>query len=142
MHLLASQSASLQQEGEAINLDQSPGNIIFASAADSELCAFAGALDRALDHGQDIRGNTQARLANIMRLSHNMSVDLWLEQTVCHAEIVIIRLLGGAAYWQYGVDELCTLAARVGLKLVLLPGDANPDPDLLARSTIEPKHWH
>lgn len=138
MHLLAAQSASLQQEGEAINLDQSPGEIVFASAADSELSSLAGALDRA----ENRTGNRQVRLANILRLSHNMSVDLWLEQTVCHAKLVIVRLLGGAPYWQYGVDELCALAARVGLKLVLLPGDANPDPDLLSRSTVDQKQWH
>ncbi|HHB81959.1 MAG TPA: cobaltochelatase subunit CobN [Devosia sp.] len=134
MHLLAAHAGALQQEGEAIDLEQSPGEIIFASAADSELSSLAGALDRA--------ANIDMRLANTMRLSHNMSVDLWLEKTVCHAKLVVIRLLGGASYWQYGVDELCALAARTGQKLVLLPGEAIPDPDLIARSNIREKDWH
>ena len=134
MHLLAAQAGALQQDGEAISLDQTPGPIIFASAADSELSALAGASDRA--------GIGDMRLANTMRLSHNMSVDLWLEQTVRHAKLVIIRLLGGAAYWQYGVDELCALAARNGQKLIFIPGDANPDPDLIARSNVDEKVWH
>lgn len=134
MHLLAASAGALQQEGEAIDLGQTPAGIIFASAADSELSAVAGACDRA--------GFSDLRLANVMRLSHNMSIDLWLEQTVRHAKIVVIRLLGGASYWQYGVDELVALAHQTGLKLVLLPGDANPDPNLQTLSNIGPKNWH
>ncbi len=133
MHLLAAQAGAMQQDGEAIDLDQSPADIVFASAADSELAALAGAVDRA--------GARNVRLASTMALAHNMSVDLWLEKTVRHAKLVVVRLLGGAAYWSYGVDELCTLAARVGLKLVLVPGDANPDSDLLGRSNVDRRIW-
>jgi cobaltochelatase CobN len=42
MHLLSAQAGALQQEGEAIDLGQSPGRIVFASAADSELALLAG----------------------------------------------------------------------------------------------------
>lgn len=133
MHLLSAQAGEIQQEGEAIDLGQSPGKIVFASAADSELVAMAGAVDRA--------GMTDVRLANVLRLAHNMSVDLWLENTVRHAKIVVVRLLGGPAYWPYGVDELCTLAAGGAFKLALLPGDANPDMVLQQRSTVSETEW-
>ena len=128
MHLLAAQAGALQQEGEAIDLGQSPGAIVFASAADSELALLAGAVDRA--------GREDVRLANILRLAHNLSVDLWLEQTVQHARLVVVRLLGGPSYWPYGVDQLIALAAQKGIGLALLPGDAVADPVLEARSTI------
>ena len=72
MHLLSAQAGALQQEGEAIDLGQTPGDIVFASAADSELALIAGAVDRA--------GANDVRLANVLRLSHNLSVDLWIEQ--------------------------------------------------------------
>ena len=98
MHLLAAQAGALQQEGEAIDLGQSPAPVIFASAADSELALLAGAADRA--------GTHELRLANLLRLSHNLSVDLWIEKTVQHARLVVVRLLGGPAYWPYGVDQL------------------------------------
>ncbi|MDP1732614.1 MAG: cobaltochelatase subunit CobN [Devosia sp.] len=133
MHLLSAQAGALQQEGEAIDLGQSPGAIVFASAADSELAMLAAAADRA--------GATDLRLANLLRLSHNLSVDLWLEKTVRHARLVVIRLLGGPSYWQYGVDEFTALALNGAIKLVLLPGDANPDPVLRDRSTIHPVDW-
>jgi len=133
MHLLAAQAGALQQDGEAIDLGQTPADIVFASAADSELMMLAAAADRA--------GATDLRLANLLRLSHNLSVDLWLEQTVRHAKLVVIRLLGGPAYWPYGVDELTALSLSGGPKLAILPGDATPDPILQQRSTIDPDAW-
>jgi cobaltochelatase CobN len=128
MHLLAAQAGALQQEGEAIDLGQTPGRIVFASSADSELALMAGAADRA--------GAVDVRLANPLRLSHNLSVDLWLEQTVQHAEVIVLRLTGGAAYWPYGVDQIEALARDRGIRLALLPGDAVSDPVLESRSTV------
>jgi len=133
MHLLAAQAGALQQEGEAIDLGQTPGAMVFASAADSELALLAGAVDRA--------GETELRLANLLRLAHNLSADLWIEQTVSHARLVVVRLLGGPAYWPYGVEQLTALAADGRFKLALLPGDATPDPILQSRSTVDAEAW-
>ncbi len=79
------------------------------------------------------------RLANLLRLSHNLSVDLWIEQTVRHARLVVVRLLGGAAYWPYGVEQLAALARDGRFQLAFLPGDAMPDPILEQRSTVAPE---
>jgi cobaltochelatase CobN len=51
MHLLSAQAGAIQQEGEAIDLAQSPGDYVFASSADSELAMLAGAIDRAGENG-------------------------------------------------------------------------------------------
>ena len=59
MHLLAAQAGAIQQDGEAIDLGQTPGDIVFASSADSELAQLAGAADRA--------GYDGLRLANLLR---------------------------------------------------------------------------
>ncbi|MGB3337585.1 MAG: cobaltochelatase subunit CobN [Devosia sp.] len=133
MHLLSARAGAIQQEGEAIDLNQRPGALVFASSADSELTMLAGAADRA--------GETELRLANTLRLSNNLSVDLWLEKTVAEARLVVLRLIGGAAYFQYGVDELTALCANRRIPLALLPGDANPDPILQSRSTVHPEDW-
>jgi cobaltochelatase CobN len=129
MHLLSAQAGEIQQEGEAIDLGQSPADMLFLSAADTELAAMANAADQSQ--------TDQLRLANTMRISHNFSIDLWLEQTAIHAKLIVVRLLGGRAYWTYGVDQLASLCEENGIKLALLPGDARPDPELLARSTID-----
>jgi len=123
----------MQQEGEAIDLAQTPAPLIFVSAADSELALLAGAADRA--------GATDLRCASLLRLAHNPSVDLWVEQTVRQARLVVVRLLGGPAYWPYGVDELSALAMTGTIRLALLPGDANPDPILQDRSTVSAEDW-
>ncbi|MHB1110978.1 MAG: cobaltochelatase subunit CobN, partial [Devosia sp.] len=143
MHLLSAQASSVQQEGEAIDLGQTPAPIVFASAADSELAMLAAAVDRAGTAQARVSGRNESdlRLANLLRLGHNLSVDLWLDQTVRHAQLVVVRLLGGPAYWQYGVDELTALALAGTVKLALLPGDANPDPILRDRSTVHPEDW-
>ena len=82
MHLLAAQAGAAQAEGEAIDLGQAPGEIVFASAADSELNLLAAATDRA--------GYDGLRLANVLRLSHPLSVDLWLDNTVRHTRLVVM----------------------------------------------------
>ncbi|WP_224701352.1 cobaltochelatase subunit CobN [Devosia aquimaris] len=133
MHLLSAQAGAIQQEGEAIDLNQRPGALVFASSADSELAMLAGAADRA--------GEDELRLANTLRLSNNLSVDLWLEKTIAQARLVVLRLIGGAAYFQYGVDELTALCANRRIPLVLLPGDANPDPILMERSSVSADDW-
>lgn len=129
MHLLSAQAGAIQQEGEAIDLGQSPAPLLLLSAADSELAALAGAIDA--------QGADDVRLANTMRLSHNFSIDLWLDDTAQHAKLIVVRVLGGRAYWTYGVDQLSALCSDRGIELALLPGDANPDPDLKNRSTMD-----
>ena len=134
MHLLAAQAGALQQEGEAIDLAQTPGDFAFASSADSELAMLAAAADRAGEDG--------LRLANLMRLTHNFSVDLWCQDTLAHSKLIVIRLIGGSAYWPYGCDEIEMLARQKSIPLAFLPGDATPDPILLARSTIADADWY
>ncbi len=133
MHLLSAQSGEIQQEGEAIDLEQSPSDIIFASFADSELAAIAKIIDETKENN--------LRLVNLQKLSHNFSIDLWLEKTAQFAKIIILRLLGGVSYWQYGIDELSALASNKNIKLVFLPGEANFDEILFARSNIGAKDY-
>ncbi|WP_127144975.1 cobaltochelatase subunit CobN [Pelagibacterium montanilacus] len=134
MHLLAAQAGALQQDGEAIDPGQTPGRMAFASSADSELAMLAAAADRAGEEG--------LRLASLMRLAHNFSVDLWCEQALSGAGAIVIRLIGGPAYWPYGCDEIEMLARQRGIPLAFLPGDGQPDPSLLSRSTLDEDDWH
>jgi cobaltochelatase CobN len=133
MHLLSVQAGALQNDGEAIDLAQARGRIVFASAADSELQLLAGAADASAYDG--------LRLANLLRLSHHLSVDLWVENTVRHASAVVLRLIGGAGYFRYGVDLLEAVCADRNIPLVLLPGDGRDDPQLRARSSIGGADW-
>ncbi|MBK8771452.1 MAG: cobaltochelatase subunit CobN [Rhizobiales bacterium] len=133
MHLLATTSGVIDGAAEAIDLKQSPGDIAILSAADSELSNLARALDATGDDFPTVR------LANLLLLQHNYSVDLYCEQTLAQAKLVVVRLLGGESYWSYGVASLRALAEERGIKLAIMPGGGEPDPATLALSTTAPE---
>ena len=134
MHLLATIPGTIADGSEAVELGQTPGEIVFLSAADSELACLATALPK-------IPGVT-LRLGNLMRLAHPMSVDLHVDAVVLHAKLVVVRLLGGRGYWSYGVEQVEQACRAAGISLAFLPGDDQPDADLAARSTVDPTNLH
>ncbi len=140
MHLLAAKPGAISDGSAAVDLGQTPGEIVILSSADTELACLAAAQSR--------RGETalSLRLANLLQLGHNLSVDLYIEQVVQHARLVILRLLGGSRYWPYGVEQLAAICRERGIAFAALPGDDRPDPELTAASTlpVEVTHrlWH
>ncbi len=128
MHLLAGDTGRIDDGDAAVDLGQSPGDVVFLSAADSELAALAAATS-SLDR-------PTFRFANLMRLSHPLSVDLYLEKTLASAKLVVVRMMGGVGYWPYGLDQLRALARRGGPRLVAVPGDDRWDESLEAYSTV------
>ncbi len=129
MHLLRAKAGSAVDETEAVDLGQTPGDVVFLSAADTELASLAGA--RA-GFGDDF---PSLRLANLMQLAHPMSVDLYVESVVANARLVVARVLGGAGYWPYGVEQLVETCRAGSTPLALLPGDDQPDPEFAALGT-------
>ncbi|WP_152047742.1 cobaltochelatase subunit CobN [Aureimonas psammosilenae] len=130
MHLLAAGRGVIAEGGEAIDLGQSPADILVLSAADTELACLSAAAHRLGNEAPSLR------LANVLRLQHPMSVDTYVERTARHAKLIVLRLLGGAAYWRYGVERLAALARERGIRLAVLPGDDKPDPELELFSTL------
>ena len=130
MHLLATLPGRIEDGAAAVDLGQSPGAIVVLSAADSEIACLAAARATLGEAFPTVR------LANLGRLAHPLAVDLYVERTARHARVVIARILGGAAYWRYGVERLVAIAREGGLALALLPGDDRPDPELAALSTV------
>ncbi|MDB5408108.1 MAG: cobN [Rhodospirillales bacterium] len=132
MHLLAGQQEAIVDGGVAVDLGQSHGEIVVLTAADSEIACLAAA-QRLLARAPSA---PSLRLANLMRLQHNYSVDLYVERVITKARLVIVRILGGRSYWPYGIDRLTALCRERGIALALLPGDERADPDLAASSTL------
>ena len=98
MHLLAATPGQIDDGSEAIDLGQTPADIIYISAADTELAALSEA-------HTDLNSNTSLRLANLTHLSHPMSVDLHIDACASKSKIVIARILGGTGYWKYGIEQ-------------------------------------
>ena len=130
MHLLLAQKGTIADGKEAIDLGQTPGDILFLSAADTELASIAAA-HRARS------GDTRLRLASLAALSHPMSVDTYVERTARHARLIVIRALGGASYFRYVLEALLATAVANGIRLVALPGDDRPDEGLIPFNRID-----
>ena len=136
MHLLDARRAAPEDAGEAVDLGQTPGDIVFMAAADTELACLASAAA----HGPADRPSL--RLANLMQLAHPMSVDLYVEQVIGRARLIVLRLLGGRGYWPYGLEQVAAACRANGIPLAVLPGDDHPDPELAGWSTLPPEACH
>lgn len=139
MHLLLAQKGTIAEGTEAIDLGQTPGDVLFLSAADTELASLASAQ-------RQNNGAMSLRLANMMALAHPMSVDAYVERTVRHARLVVVRIIGGESYWPYGLEALHACAVNHKIQLAVLPGDDKPDPGLDRFSTVARQDrdalWH
>ncbi len=130
MHLLKAQGAPIGDGTEAVDLGLSPADVVIVSAADTEIAGLSRA------HAALGPDAPSLRLASLQKLRHHMSVDLFLENTVARSKLLVLRLLGGESYWPYGLDESLRVARRHGVRLAVMPGCHNADPELVARSTI------
>ncbi|WP_297007651.1 cobaltochelatase subunit CobN, partial [Thalassospira sp. UBA6510] len=139
MHLLAAQPGMVTDGSEAVDLGQQPGDVVILSAAESELACLAGAQGRLVDAFGD--QTPSLRLASLLQLGHNMSVDLYIEDVLSDAKFIIVRILGGRGYWDYGIEQLVALARAKDIPLVLLPGDDQPDAELLSLSTVKGREY-
>lgn len=127
MHLLVTQSRTLEEADAAVDLGQSPAEVVILSFSDSDLGVLA-ANARELPFS--------LRLASLAQLKHPYSVDLYVERVLSRARFVLVRLLGGLDYWRYGVEEIARAARADGFVLAIVPGDHREDPRLDAASTI------
>ncbi|MBB5686493.1 cobaltochelatase subunit CobN [Sphingobium boeckii] len=130
MHLLAATPGTISNGDEAIDLAQSPGDIVFLTVADSELACFARAAERLGDDAPLIR------LANLLQLKHPYSVDLYVEKVIAHAKFVCVVLLGGKAYWPYGIDEIARVVRAHGIAFAAIADGREADPALDQASTL------
>jgi cobaltochelatase CobN len=127
MHLLVRQTSSLDETAVAVDLGHTPAPIVVLSFADSDLSALAAAW----------AGGPGLRLANLAQLRHPLSVDLYVDSVIRHARCVVVRVLGGADYWRYGLEEVAAVCRAHGIALAVLAGDDAGD-SLAGFATVTP----
>jgi len=130
MHLLQAQAGEITDGSEPVDLGQTPADLIIISAADTEIAALSAAYGEVLD------GPKSLRLASLGHLAHPFTIDKYLDDTASKARLVIIRALGGAAYWSYGMEQFSIRLRAAGVALAVLPGDDKPDAELRNLSTV------
>lgn len=132
MHLLAAQPGGFTDDEGIIDLDQSPADIVFLSAADSALAALANSAEQLPVDFPSIR------LANWMQLLKPAAFDLYHDKTLQKAKLVVVSMLGGISYWQYGYEQLMEWQADAEDRiLILIPGDDTEDKILMQSSSVE-----
>ncbi|HEX2841038.1 cobaltochelatase subunit CobN [Hyphomicrobium sp.] len=129
MHVLATEALTLDETDVAIDLGQSPADVVLLSFSDSDLSAAAAAWKAGRAELPTLR------LASLKRLRHPMSVDLYIDSVVAHAKAVVVRALGGLDAWRYGFERIATVAKQKGIVFVALPGCDRPDPRLMGFGT-------
>jgi cobaltochelatase CobN len=135
MHLLSTRPGGHVEDGGQgiVRVEQTPGDIVVLSAADTTLSLLA---DAATSLGD---GFPSVRLANLMWLRQPASTDMYVDDVLRHARVVVIDHLGAPSDWAYVVEQAVSLAAKHGQWLALFSGDNVQDPQLLMRSTAEPE---
>jgi cobaltochelatase CobN len=130
MHRLAATPGGWTPDSDGvIFIEQSPAPIVVLTAADTDLQCLAQvmALPGELP---PVRG------VNLLQLQQQLTIDTYAEAVLAHARIILVRLLGGRAYWSYGLEVVRAVVAETGAALVVLPGDDRPDPQLISLSTV------
>ena len=135
MHLLAAQPGGFVDDSSVITrMAQDPADIIILSAADTTLALLAAACPAA---GGDADGFPSVRLANLMYLRQPAAVDLYVDEVLQHARVIIIDHLGGESYWPYGTERIGELCRARGIALIMFSGDTLEDSNLLMKSTVD-----
>ncbi|MCP4323636.1 MAG: cobaltochelatase subunit CobN, partial [Alteromonadales bacterium] len=133
MHLLAAQPGGFVEQEGIVDLAQSPAPLIIMSAADSQLTALSAGYQKLCD----LNRFAETRLVNWTNLLKPAAFDLYEDKILQQAKVVVVSLLGGKAYWPYGIERLVEWSqADCERKLILVPGDDNVDPELVELSNV------
>jgi len=136
LHVLATRPGGYAAGDGVVDLAQTPADVVILSAADTDLRLLADACETLP------RDQPTLRLASLLSLRSNASVDLYVDEVLQHAKVVVVSLIGGAGYWPYGVEQLVERARDGLVQLVLVPGDDTPDPELERLSTLSAAECH
>ncbi|MGE8408760.1 MAG: cobaltochelatase subunit CobN [Pseudomonas sp.] len=139
MHLLRTQPGGFVPDDSIADLGQTPAELVILCSGDSHLALLAETARQLPDDYPSLR------LANPMQVQNHASVDLYVDQVLRHAKVILVSLHGGIGYWRYGVEQLVALAER-GVQLILVPGDDRPDPELTSLGSVTGEQaerlWH
>ncbi|MBD6615055.1 cobaltochelatase subunit CobN [Komarekiella sp. 'clone 1'] len=130
MHRISATSGGWDQSEGVIFIEQTPADFVLITAADTDIQTLAAALSKLPATFPTLR------VANLLQLQQQISIDAYGEQVLELAQVIILRLLGGRSYWAYGLEVVQEIVQRNGTTLIVMPGDDALDPDLISQSTL------
>jgi cobaltochelatase CobN len=131
MHRLATIPGGWNPSAEGvIFVEQQPAPIVFITAADTDIQTLAAAVTQLPEDFPSLR------VVNLLQLQQQLTIDTYAEDVLSQAQVIIVRVIGGRSYWSYGLEVVEETVQQTGAKLVILPGDERPDPNLTSHSTV------
>ncbi|MUG98633.1 cobaltochelatase subunit CobN [Scytonema sp. UIC 10036] len=131
MHRLATTPGGWNPSTEGVMLiEQQSAPIVLITAADTDIQTLSIAVTQLPSEFP------QLRVVNLLQLQQQLTIDTYAEDVLSAAEVIILRLLGGSAYWSYGLEVVEQTVKETGAKLIVLPGDERPDPNLIGHSNV------
>ena len=101
MHRLASVPGGGGAADVGALVEQPAAPVLLLSSADTDLLA----IDQLLEREPQLL-TVELRGLNLASLAHPAQIDHYLNSTVRHARLVVVRLLGGRGHWSYGLEQL------------------------------------
>ncbi|MBD2337956.1 cobaltochelatase subunit CobN [Calothrix sp. FACHB-156] len=130
MHRVSATSGGWNQSEDLIFIEQTPAPFVFITAADTDIQTLAAAVPQ-------LPATFPAlRVANLLQLQQQISIDSYGEEVLELAQVIIVRLLGGRSYWAYGLEVVQEIVQRNGINLIVMPGDDAFDPHLVSQSSV------
>ncbi|MEA5570154.1 cobaltochelatase subunit CobN [Calothrix sp. UHCC 0171] len=131
MHRISTTSVGWTSQSEGIIfVEQTPAPVVMLTAADTDIQTLAAAASKLP------KTFPEFRVANLLQLQQQISIDTYAEQVLEHAQVIILRLLGGRSYWAYGWELVQEIVELNHIHLIVMPGDDALDPDLISHSTL------
>ena len=123
MHWTAVQPGSLDTERELVLIEQTPGEIVFLSAADTDLSCVASVWRE--------RFGKRLRIAHAFSLRQPVAADHYIETVLRKSRLVVARLLGGRAYFAHFIQGVLDLKEEpVRPKFLIFAGTGSDDDEL------------
>ena len=131
MHLISTIPGGWTPNDDGVfYIDQKPGDILFLSAGDTEI----NTVNEAYKQLSTSSNLPSLRLANLTYFKQELTIDTYLEEVASQAKVIVLRLLGGKAYYPYLCEALIEVLEDI--ELIFLPGHDQPDLELMQLSTV------
>ncbi|WP_016951302.1 cobaltochelatase subunit CobN [Anabaena sp. PCC 7108] len=130
MHRISATPGGWNQSEGVIFLEQTPSPFVLITAADTDIQTLAAVVTKLPAQFPQIR------VANLLQLQQQISIDAYAEQVLESAQVIVLRLIGGSSYWGYGLEVVQEIVQRNSTTLIVMPGDDGLDLDLISKSTI------
>lgn len=133
MHRINATAGGWNQSEGLFFLEQTIAPFVLITAADTDIQTLGTVVSKLPDKFPEIR------VANLLQLQQQVSIDTYSEQVLESAQVIVLRLIGGSSYWNYGLEVIQEIGERNGTTLIIMPGDDGLDLDLISKSTIAPE---